>query len=975
VSATAQLEPDSAALPDHPDEPLGPVPSTLPNGFKLHWLQMLTRRAPAIGEMLEHRGGTEIGPLVWFGEIDRLLRATAPQPMETVTLAASFAALQQSEDWAAFLNAMVIEAGTASEMRRKEGRPRSMWGTTPIVSIRAGVAADRRLGIEAESVVLTTYYVTSDFDINLTEHVAAVRADGAELENGFYWAVLIWALLSFDNFFYFYDRGILPAAVFTGRLQMGIDPEELSLLRRCGKQVYVLPYGADYRTRDKTIAYSSFNFCMDCPEIGKFCFCNDELWPAVFDTTVAHATAVLSSGLALEQLPGSRRLEHIVVDTDALDPCYPHPAPGDKIKLLHVPNHPHFKGTRYLQQAIEALPAGCPIQFTLASGVSNAQVLALMREADVVIDQLIGGNFGLTALEAMALGKPVVVYIAKWAIVLAPEECPLINANPDTIGAVLTELVANPAKLREIGRRSRAYVEKHYSIGALAERLRALYQDTPADPTAIERDRLHATSEVLRREVELANAELEQNLRQLTQIQAELTVIYNSRLWRFTEPIRVINRLLPQVYARARRLCRAAARAACRRLGLVALNGMVPVARALTAIRWRVGCPRTLWGTTPILTLPLLAECDRRLGFASRSLVFTTYYITRDFDLNLERPIRFLSRHAPWLMPLFHHAVFVWCMLHYDVFHFFVDRGILPAAGRIGFDPDEAALLHRAGKRLYTYTYGADVRTRDATFALGTYNFCVDCPEPGRFCICDDATGAAMIANLKPHVTAMLAMGDMLTYVPNAIEAHFWPIDVTRLSPALTTYRGDRPLRVLHAPNHTHFKGTRHLQTAVAHLRSQGHAIELELVQGVPNTEAITRMRGADVIAEQFIGGFYGYTALEAMALGKPVISYVRDRRLLLAPEECPLLDADPDHLEAVLLDCLIGRYDLAALGRQGRAYVEKYHSIDAVAVRLGQLYLRTGSLPARFANQIEQRVARLQTKLHPTPILRHAAA
>src|SRR5262249_49188095 len=58
-----------------------------------------------------------------------------------------------------------------------------------------------------------------------------------------------------------------------------------------------------------------------------------------------------------------------------------------------------------------------------------------------------------------------------------------------------------------------------------------------------------------------------------------------------------------------------------------------------TAAIWRAvfGTPRTLWGVTPIVTLPLLARCDRLLGLKSDSVVFTTYYIANKFDINLER--------------------------------------------------------------------------------------------------------------------------------------------------------------------------------------------------------------------------------------------------------------------------------------------------------------------------------------------------
>jgi glycosyltransferase involved in cell wall biosynthesis len=406
-----------------------------------------------------------------------MLRSDTPAE-EIVTLARGMMEIRERLCWEAFLESLLEDARAVTKMRREQGRLRSLWGITPIIGLPVGVKADRALGVEAESLVLTTYYYTRSFDINLSHHIQAIRESEPVVEQAFYWLVVLWALLSYDVFFFYNDRGILPPVEFTGRLHLGIRHEELAVIRRAEKLLYTLPYGADYRRRRRAMAGSRFNFCMDCPDVGKFCFCNDDVWPVVFDRNAAYATAMLGAGLAWKEIPGSRRLDFIVVDTDAITPNYAPWTPGRNVQVLHVPNHMHFKGSRYLKEAVERLSPEAPIELKMASGISNTEVLQLMSQCDLVVDQLIGGHFGLTALEAMAVGKPVIVYIADTSTVIAPEECPLINANPDTIFDVLRSMVAAPKTLLELGQRSRTYVERHYSVSALARRLGELYKET-----------------------------------------------------------------------------------------------------------------------------------------------------------------------------------------------------------------------------------------------------------------------------------------------------------------------------------------------------------------------------------------------------------------------------------------------------------------------------------------------------------------
>lgn len=403
----------------------------------------------------------------------------------------------------------------------------------------------------------------------------------------------------------------------------------------------------------------------------------------------------------------------------------------------------------------------------------------------------------------------------------------------------------------------------------------------------------------------------------------------------------------------------------------------IRLGRSMTERRLKRGRIRTLWGTTPILTLPLKARCDLALGFKSESLVFTNYYISSDFTWNLKHAVRIFQR-SPTAHKAFCRLILGMALIRYDIFHTFADRGILPSRGRFGLEDEEITALRAAGKRLYVFGYGADVRTVQRTLALGPWNFCRDCDSRGAYCICDDEIGARSIAKILRGATALVSCGDMLTYMPNAHNMAYWPIDTGRLTyTGVKTHAG--ALRIAHAPNHTHFKGTRYLEASIARLKERGMPIELVKLSGVPNSEVIKLFSEADIVADQFIGGSYGYAALEALGCGKPVLTYVRDRSLVTGFNDCPFINAIPDTLDVVLTWCVENRERLPAIGAQGRAYVERHHSISAVAARFAKLYINTATLTPRLARQLQDFIVRerdrsnaIQTQRdwqHPWPI------
>jgi hypothetical protein len=58
-----------------------------------------------------------------------------------------------------------------------------------------------------------------------------------------------------------------------------------------------------------------------------------------------------------------------------------------------------------------------------------------------------------------------------------PSDAPYVNANPDNLVEVLSSLLASGIRRREIGRRSRIYVEQHHDARIVAQQLAGMYAE------------------------------------------------------------------------------------------------------------------------------------------------------------------------------------------------------------------------------------------------------------------------------------------------------------------------------------------------------------------------------------------------------------------------------------------------------------------------------------------------------------------
>jgi glycosyltransferase involved in cell wall biosynthesis len=146
-----------------------------------------------------------------------------------------------------------------------------------------------------------------------------------------------------------------------------------------------------------------------------------------------------------------------------------------------------------------------------------------------------------------------------------------------------------------------------------------------------------------------------------------------------------------------------------------------------------------------------------------------------------------------------------------------------------------------------------------------------------------------------------------------------------------------RPV-VLHAPSSRRRKGTEHVIAAC-----EGLEVELDIVEGLRHDEARRHYERADIVVDQLNAGWYGIFAVEAMALGKPVLSYLHDEAAEETEHalgvEIPIVRITKETLRERIAELAGSADERLRIGASSRSYVERVHDADRGADRLIGIY------------------------------------
>jgi glycosyltransferase involved in cell wall biosynthesis len=247
---------------------------------------------------------------------------------------------------------------------------------------------------------------------------------------------------------------------------------DLPRLKAAGKRVVMHYHGCDLRNSKLVLERHPISACAEC-------------WPMACNANRVSTRGIVrefadlvtvSTPDLLEFVPDALWLPQpvdIAWIEDAATQGKSHiPARRSKktVWVAHAPSSTQLKGTRFVVDAVEKLKAkGVDVELALLTNMPREDVMATIRAADVVVDQLLFGSYGVMAIEAMTLGKPVICHLRP-DVIQACADLPIIPASPEDIVDRLADLVRARGQWPTLGAAGRAYARKvHDSTAAVGK--------------------------------------------------------------------------------------------------------------------------------------------------------------------------------------------------------------------------------------------------------------------------------------------------------------------------------------------------------------------------------------------------------------------------------------------------------------------------------------------------------------------------
>jgi len=255
----------------------------------------------------------------------------------------------------------------------------------------------------------------------------------------------------------------------------------------------------------------------------------------------------------------------------------------------------------------------------------------------------------------------------------------------------------------------------------------------------------------------------------------------------------------------------------------------------------------------------------------------------------------------------------------------------------------EFVLLRLLRRTVVAHFRGCEARSRRQNLDhYGGGGICRDCDYlPTPLCEARENRRRRWAAShLAHHV--LVTTPDMRDFFPQAIHLPFLP--PARLPEVLPrepwTPAAGRPLRIVHVTNQPGIEGTYAIRRTIAALVREGRSIEFEHICGVDHEAVLQAYATADLAIGKMLMGYYANAQIEAMSLGLPTITWVRDDLRHPGLEGGGLIICSLAQLGEVLADLMDHHPEqLHQAAAAARMTVAALHDSAAIVARLRDCY------------------------------------
>ncbi len=320
--------------------------------------------------------------------------------------------------------------------------------------------AQRKLGLKSDVLVFNQnrFEFESDINMNLDRFPGFIRPIVK--------IVRFPALFfRYDTFHFHYGTSLLPK-----NMDLGVFA---SIGRRMGKRTLMHYWGSD------VVQLDVFRKHTLIPEKGL-----KEIFPNADDDKMRRRLKKIASRVdrvivgdysLLPYSPGGTVIRK-AIDLSKIKFVGAEPKEG-KVTIVHAPTNRTAKGTDIIIETIDRLKKeGFGIEFILVENLPNEEALEIYAKADIVVDDVLQGPYGVLATECMAMGKPVLVRIED-ELVPFYGDIPVVNSRPDNIYQNLVDLIKNPERRSKLGRAAHEYIRQNHDSDKIAQQLLSLYNE------------------------------------------------------------------------------------------------------------------------------------------------------------------------------------------------------------------------------------------------------------------------------------------------------------------------------------------------------------------------------------------------------------------------------------------------------------------------------------------------------------------